>query len=265
MQKEFDSLEQMVAVLHDKSHWYHRERDTVFGIISSIQNYDSTYEFEDAINDYILYLGELFEKNKSLEQGKKYALPKTKNGLILSLINHLKKKYNTLKRLNVKDKYYKQEVYEENKPKFLNHPAFNFLTFSEKALLAFINGNYILKKKVDLIEVGVNPDMLTIHQKNLSYQPSRVALKLHRPVKIKHFSMLSIKLCSLLDLDGRDKIVLSFLQNSLLRVSIMSYMGLLDVFKRDSFATAEVKVLKLATEFVCDVIVRLEEKYGGES
>ena len=265
MQKEFDTLEQMVAVLHDKSHWYHRERDTVFGIISSIQNYDSTYEFEDATNDYILYLGELFEKNKALEQGKKYALPKTKNGLILSLINHLKKKYNTLKRLNVKDKYYKQEVYEENKPKFLNHPAFNFLTFSEKALLAFINGNYILKKKVDLIEVGVNPDMLTIHQKNLSYQPSRVALKLHRPVKIKHFSMLSIKLCSLLDLDGRDKIVLSFLQNSLLRVSIMSYMGLLDVFKRDSFATAEVKVLKLATEFVCDVIVRLEEKYGGES
>ena len=265
MQKEFESLDQMVAVLHDKSHWYHRERDTVFGIIDSIQNYDSTYEFEDAINDYILYLGELFEKNKSLEQGKKYALPKTKNGLILSLINHLKKKYNTLKRLNVKDKYYKQEVYEENKPKFLNHPAFNFLTFSEKALLAFINGNYILKKKVDLIEVGVNPDMLTIHQKNLSYQPSRVALKLHRPVKIKHFSMLSIKLCSLLDLDGRDKIVLSFLQNSLLRVSIMSYMGLLDVFKRDSFATAEVKVLKLATEFVCDVIVRLEEKYGGES
>ena len=265
MQKEFESLDQMVAVLHDKSHWYHRERDTVFGIIDSIQNYDSTYEFEDAINDYILYLGELFEKNKSLEQGKKYALPKTKNGLILSLINHLKKKYNTLKRLNVKDKYYKQEVYEENKPKFLNHPAFNFLTFSEKALLAFINGNYILKKKVDLIEVGVNPDMLTIHQKNLSYQPSRVALKLHRPVKIKHFSMLSIKLCSLLDLDGRDKIVLSFLQNSLLRVSIMSYMGLLDVFKRDSFATAEVKVLKLATEFMCDVIVRLEEKYGGES
>lgn len=262
MQKEFDTLDQMVAVLHDKSHWYHRERDIVFGIISSIQNYDSTYEFEDCINDYILYLGELFEKNKSLEQGKKYALPKTKNGLILSLINHLKKKYNTIKRLNVKDKHYKQEVYEENKPKFLNHPAFNFLTFSEKALLAFINGNYILKKKVDLIEVGVNPDMLTIHQKNLSYQPSRVALKLHRPVKIKHFSMLSIKLCSLLDLDGRDKIVLSFLQNSLLRVSIMSYMGLLDVFKRDSFATAEVKVLKLATEFVCDVIVRLEEKYG---
>lgn len=262
MQKEMDTLEQMVAVLHDKSHWYHRDRDTVFGIINSIQNYDSTYEFEDGVNDYILYLGELFEKNKSLEQGKKYALPKTKNGLILSLINHLKKKYNTLKRLNVKDKYYKQEVYEENKPKFLNHPAFNFLTFSEKALLAFINGNYILKKRVDLIEVGVNPDMLTIHQKNLSYQPSRVALKLHRPVKIKHFSMLSIKLCSLLDLDGRDKIVLSFLQNSLLRVSIMSYMGLLDVFKKDSFATAEVKVLKLATEFVCDVIVRLEEKYG---
>ena len=265
MHKEFENLEQMVAVLHDKSHWYHTHRESVFGIINSIQQFDSTYEFDDALNDYIVYLGELFEKNKSLEQGKQYALPKTKNGLILSFINHLKKKYNTLKRLNVKDKYYKQEIYDNYKPKFLNHEAFNFLTFHEKALLAFINGNYILKKKVDLIEVGVNPDILTIHQKNLSYQPSRVALKLHRPVKIKHFSMLSIKLCSLLDLDGRDKIVLSFLQNSLLRVSIMSYMGLLDVFKKDSFATAEVKVLKLATDFVCDVIVRLEEKYGGEN